>query len=149
MQTIIKDLNALENLCLTIKKSILKNAKTFKNQIFFFEAGMGSGKTTFIRSLVNSFDKELKVASPTFTGAHLYRGQEFMFFHYDLYQVPLFLEEFYEILNMSETKIIFIEWAEKLDTSIKKQFATEDTKIEKITIEIEETEARVFNFLEL
>ena len=104
---LIQNLNELEVLTQNLKKEILNFSSEFTNQIYLLEAQMGSGKTTFIRSLIQKFSTDIKVTSPTFTGMHLYTGIDFDFYHYDLYQVALNQEEFREILDSNINKIIF------------------------------------------
>jgi tRNA threonylcarbamoyladenosine biosynthesis protein TsaE len=140
----IKDLDELDNLCAELKKNILLKSKEFKNQVFFLEAQMGSGKTTFTRKLIQKFNNNLRVTSPTFTGMHLYEGLNFDFYHYDLYQVGLNLEEFEDILGDEKKKLIFFEWAENLDDEIKNTFTNPETLIQTIKINVLENEERVF-----
>lgn len=140
----IKDLDELDNLCAELKENISIKSKEFKNQVFFLEAQMGSGKTTFTRKLIQKFNDNLRVTSPTFTGMHLYEGLNFDFYHYDLYQVGLNLEEFEDILGDEKKKLIFFEWAENLNSDIKTSFISDDTLIQTIKIDVLENEERVF-----
>jgi len=141
---IVNDLNELNGFCQKIKTQIL-NSK-LRNQIFFFEAQMGAGKTTFIRSLIKSFEKDMKVSSPTFTGMHLYKGKEFDFYHYDLYQVALSLEEFQDILEDEKDKVIFFEWAENLDAKTKAKFKNPNTDTQTLQIQVLDDDVREFSF---
>ena len=139
---LIKDLDELNALSKNFLQELHGLNKEFKNIIVFFEAQMGSGKTTFIRQLVKNYNPQLKVSSPTFIGMHLYENDDLDFYHYDLYQVSLNLEEFEEILSQEKNKIIFFEWAENLDSKIKESFANNETKIITMTIETQEDESR-------
>lgn len=141
----VSGLKELDVLCDELHKTIILQSENFKNQIFFLEAEMGSGKTTFIRKLIREFNSEIKVTSPTFTGMHLYSGIEYDFYHYDLYQVGLNLEEFEDILEDKKNKLIFFEWAENLDIKIKNRFLNSETSIYTIKIDVnEKNEERFF-----
>lgn len=141
---LIQNLDELEKLTQDFKKEILNFSSEFTNQIFLLQAQMGSGKTTFIRSLIQNFSQEIKVTSPTFTGMHLYTGIDFDFYHYDLYQVALNQEEFREILDSDINKVIFFEWSENLDDNTIKSFTDKQTIIKTINIDVLEDEVRRF-----
>lgn len=107
-----KKLEELESYCLSLKNKILEIFFQNKNVIFLLQTKMGSGKTTFIRKLVNVFDSKIKVTSPSFLGMNFYQSKDLEIYHYDLYQVPINLEEFEEILAKETNKFIFFEWAQ-------------------------------------
>jgi tRNA threonylcarbamoyladenosine biosynthesis protein TsaE len=140
----VKDLKELNTVCKELKEVILVTSKQFKNQIFFLEAQMGSGKTTFIRNLIQKFNKDLKATSPTFAGMHIYTGMEFDYYHYDLYQVGLNLEELQDILDDEKNKLIFFEWAENLEDQIKESLKSNETTIQTIKIDVLNNEERIF-----
>lgn len=142
--TTISSLEKLSNYSTEFKDFLLKQSNTYKNQIILLKATMGSGKTTFTRSLVQNFDPHLKVTSPTFIGYHLYQSDEFDFYHYDLYQVALSLEEFQEILDSDKKKIIFFEWSENLDKESKEGFINDETSVHELKIDVLDNEDRVF-----
>ena len=96
-------------------------AKEFTNifvngDIVFLIGEMGVGKTTFVRYLINEFQKKnnldlTEVTSPTFNILNEYQIEDINIKHYDLYR----LKEFNEINNLGileDTKIllILIEW---------------------------------------
>ena len=140
----IKSLDELENLSSEIQALILEAKQNYTNQIFFLKAQMGSGKTTFIRSLVKKFNSDLRVTSPTFIGMHLYEDDEFDFYHYDLYQVAINIEEFMDILDNPKNKVILFEWSENLSEAIAESIKNTDSKLNSIDIEALENEDRVF-----
>lgn len=145
----IENLTALDTFCKKLKEEISERSCNFKNQIFFLEAPMGSGKTTFTRNLIKHFNSKLKVSSPTFTGVYIYSGADFDYYHYDLYQVGLNLEELEDILNDEKKKLLFFEWAENLDEDIKKTFQDKDTFLQTIQISVNKiTEERTFSLNE-
>ena len=96
-------------------------AKEFTNifvngDIVFLIGEMGVGKTTFVRYLINEFQKNknldlTEVTSPTFNILNEYQIEDINIKHYDLYR----LKEFNEINNLgiledTENSLILIEW---------------------------------------
>ena len=96
-------------------------AKEFTNifvngDIIFLMGEMGVGKTTFVRYLINEFQKKnnldlTEVTSPTFNILNEYQIEDINIKHYDLYR----LKEFNEINNLgiledTENSLILIEW---------------------------------------
>ena len=96
-------------------------AKEFTNifvngDIVFLIGEMGVGKTTFVRYLINEFQKKknldlAEVTSPTFNILNEYQIEDINIKHYDLYR----LKEFNEINNLgiledTENSLILIEW---------------------------------------
>ena len=106
----------------TISKKILLNLSN-TDCIFLF-GELGSGKTTFTRSLINGLQKKNKVSktevlSPTFNLLYEYEIKSLKVMHYDLYR----LEETKEIDQIGifenlENVLTIVEWPEK----IKKNF---------------------------
>ena len=82
----------------------------------FLYGEIGVGKTTFIRYLINEFQKKnnldlTEVTSPTFNILNEYQIEDINIKHYDLYR----LKEFNEINNLgiledTENSLILIEW---------------------------------------
>ena len=96
-------------------------AKEFTNifvngDIVLLIGEMGVGKTTFVRYLINEFQKKnnldlTEVTSPTFNILNEYQIEDINIKHYDLYR----LKEFDEINNLgiledTENSLILIEW---------------------------------------
>ena len=96
-------------------------AKEFTNifvngDIVFLLGEMGVGKTTFVRYLINEFQKKnnldlTEVTSPTFNILNEYQIEDINIKHYDLYR----LKEFNEINNLgiledTENSLTLIEW---------------------------------------
>ena len=106
----------------TISKKILSNLSE-EDCIFLF-GELGSGKTTFTRSLINELQKKNKVdktevLSPTFNLLYEYEIKSLKVMHYDLYR----LEDVKEVnqLGIFENKknvITIIEWPEKIKKNV-------------------------------
>ena len=95
-----------------------------KGDVVFLHGEIGVGKTTFVRHLINNFQKnnhlnKTEVTSPTFNLLNEYDVSKFIIQHYDLYRV----------INSDETKSIglfenyrevltLIEWPEKIKKKI-------------------------------
>ena len=113
-------------------------AKEFTNifvngDIVFLIGEMGVGKTTFVRYLINEFQKKnnldlTEVTSPTFNILNEYQIEDINIKHYDLYR----LKEFNEINNLGilediKNSLILIEWPtlllDNLNNSIKLSFS--------------------------
>ena len=110
---------------LSSEKNIEELAGKFLNKIkpgdiIFLYGEIGVGKTTFVRYLVNKFQKENKleiteVTSPTFNLLSEYQINQIKINHYDLFR----LKSAEEIKNLglfqeSNDKIILIEWPEMI-----------------------------------
>ena len=84
--------------------------------VVFLKGEMGVGKTTFIRYLINKFQKDndlkiTEVTSPTFNLLNQYEINQIKIDHYDLFR----LKSFEEVKNLglfedSTDRIILIEW---------------------------------------
>ena len=91
-----------------------------KGDIILFYGEVGVGKTTFIKSLVNSLENIDKkniseITSPTFSLMNQYKLNKFDIHHYDLYRLKS--EKDILSLNIFEDisdKIVLIEWPEIL-----------------------------------
>jgi len=90
-------------------------ASTLKaGDVLLCQGGMGAGKTTFIRSLIQHWlgDEHCIVTSPTFTLVQTYDGQDGRLWHYDLFRLedPRELDE----LGIEEAleDICVVEWPE-------------------------------------
>ena len=103
------------------KKILLNLSKT--DSIFLF-GELGSGKTTFTRSLINQIQEKNKVAktevpSPTFNLLYEYEIKSLKVMHYDLYRLKTNKEiEQLGIFEDSKNIISVIEWPEKMKKKI-------------------------------
>ena len=99
------------------KKILLKLSKT--DCIFLF-GELGSGKTTFARSLINQLQEKNKihkteVPSPTFNLLYEYEVKSLKVMHYDLYRLKTKNEiDQLGIFSDPTNTISIIEWPEKM-----------------------------------
>jgi len=101
-----------------LAKKISKKLKL--GHVVYFIGEMGVGKTTFIRYIINNFQKENKiqlteVTSPTFNLLNEYKIKEIKINHYDLFRI----KSLDEIQNLGlfediSNTITLIEWPQKL-----------------------------------
>lgn len=74
---------------------------------------LGSGKTTFVKKLITSENKDLLVTSPTFAIINEYKTHFANFIHIDAYRLNKFEDFLDEYFN--DHNIVLIEWFEKLN----------------------------------
>ena len=106
----------------TISKKILSNLSN-TDCIFLF-GELGSGKTTFTRSLINGLQEKNKVnktevLSPTFNLLYEYEIKSSKVMHYDLYRLEAIKEvDQLGIFEHSENVITIVEWPEKIKKNV-------------------------------
>ncbi|MBQ8270014.1 MAG: tRNA (adenosine(37)-N6)-threonylcarbamoyltransferase complex ATPase subunit type 1 TsaE [Bacteroidaceae bacterium] len=88
------------------------------NRIFAFYGSMGSGKTTFIKSVCEEMGVEEAINSPTFAIVNEYESREGeTIFHFDFYRI----KSIAEVYNMGYEEYLysdaycFIEWPELIE----------------------------------
>ena len=106
---------------ISLEESTRKLAKDFTHYLqggetIFLYGEMGVGKTTFVKYLINQFQKNAKlplteVTSPTFNLLNEYEVNDLIIKHYDLFR----LKDESEIKNLdifenNQSSIILIEW---------------------------------------
>lgn len=93
-------------------------SKLKPNDVLCFFGDLGSGKTTFIKGLVEGATglSAHAVSSPTFTYLNIYTGTQQVVYHFDLYR----LRDVDEFLSMgfdeymTASGICCIEWSERI-----------------------------------
>lgn len=103
-----------------IAKKFLKWADVYR--IFAFKAGMGAGKTTFIKTICTQLGVTDDVTSPTFSLVNEYLDEnQNSIFHFDFYRIEdvqeaidIGIEEYLDSGNLC-----LIEWSENIETLLK------------------------------
>lgn len=102
---------------------------------------LGAGKTVFVSGLAKGLGVKGKVTSPTFVFLKIYKGQNYIINHIDLYRgekitdfKDLGLDEIFDGKN-----ITVIEWAQRLEKKLPKKridvhLEKKDEKTRKISI---------------
>ena len=91
-----------------------------KGDVVLFYGEIGVGKTTFIRHLINNFQKDnnvilSEVPSPTFNILNEYEIKNLTIEHYDLFRIKNINEsKNIGLLESKEDVITLIEWPEKI-----------------------------------
>lgn len=81
--------------------------------IIGFSGELGVGKTQFIRSIIQTFDKDERVKSPTFGIAEEYLFKEAKIVHADLYRIKKNERDYIDFNSYYEDNfLILIEWIE-------------------------------------
>ena len=95
-----------------------------KTDCIFLLGELGSGKTTFTRSLINQLQEKNKVnktevLSPTFNLLYEYELKSLKVMHYDLYRLQTTKElDQLGIFENSKNVVTIIEWPEKMKKKI-------------------------------
>lgn len=97
----------------TAAKQLIEFAKD--HRVFLFEAPMGAGKTTFIKSLCQFLNVTDTMSSPTYSIVNeYYTNTNLKLYHFDLYRLKS-PEELFEIGfedYVDSGNYLFIEWPE-------------------------------------
>ena len=106
-----------------LAKKIQKKLKL--GDVVFLYGEIGVGKTTFVRYLINFYEKKNKVklsevTSPTYNLLNEYNTKNFLIKHYDLFRVKNSSEiNDLDIFEKNSKTITFIEWPELLGKNSK------------------------------
>jgi tRNA threonylcarbamoyladenosine biosynthesis protein TsaE len=136
-------LESLAGLTEEFANEILELFKHHKTVVILFYAEMGSGKTTFIRSLAKALGID-GLTSPSFIGLNEYEHQEFKIMHYDLYQHNIDNEYLIDRLATANS-LVLLEWAEKLSSEDLFIFGA-SARLIKIEIRVNHDDSRSFVF---
>ena len=107
----------------TISKKILSSLS--KTDCIFLHGELGSGKTTFVRSLIHQLQKKNKinkteVVSPTFNLLHEYEVKNLRIMHYDLYRINKSKDlDKIGLFKENAKAITIIEWPKIINKTIK------------------------------
>ena len=123
-----------ESIDITLEVNTAKLAEKFsqilkKGDVVLLYGEIGVGKTTFVRHVINNFQKRnnlklTEVTSPTFNLVNEYDVGNFIIQHYDLFR----LKSSKEIKNIGlfenyEKILTLVEWPEKIDKIIKNKIS--------------------------
>ena len=116
-----------ESLTAKFAKEFSKKLKV--GDVILLYGDIGAGKTTFVRYLINSLEKQKKiklseVTSPTFSILNEYEIKDITIRHYDLFRI----KHSKEINNIglydnSHNFVSFIEWPEKVKKKFKSKYS--------------------------
>jgi len=109
------DITSLES-----TKKLAENFSNYLNKgnLVCFYGEIGAGKTTFIKYLINSFQKRnnlnvTEITSPTFNLLNEYEIKDLIIKHYDFYRLKDSSEiDNFDIFENKSNSIILIEWPE-------------------------------------
>lgn len=104
----------------TIKLAAEIAKKLKPGDVIAYHGGLGAGKTTFTRGLVEGLGIDADVSSPTFALINEYRGANISLYHFDMYRVfdfeSLFSTGFFDYLDSGG--ILAIEWSENIEEEL-------------------------------
>ena len=98
-------------------------SKLKKDDIIILDGELGSGKTKFTEGILEYFDLQNEISSPTFTIVNEYNATNFPIYHFDVYR----LEDEDEFLAIGgeeyfEKGICIIEWGELIENLLPKEY---------------------------
>ncbi len=108
----LKTLNTFKtNSCDETKKIAFEFAKSIKPLDMILLVGdIGSGKTTFLKGVLNSFGSKKNVISSSFSLMSFYKAKKMNLVHFDFYRIDGNVD-YYEIIEYLRGKnVIAIEW---------------------------------------
>jgi len=95
------------------------------------KGGLGAGKTTLVRGMLQSVLGDIDVPSPTFTLVQTYELPDFELWHCDLYRLER-PEEGYELglMDAFDEAVCVIEWPDKIKSLLPKDVLEIDIQFE-------------------
>lgn len=106
-----------------IDETIKAIAPNLHKGVILLKGEMGSGKTTFIRHLLNYFGVKDTISSPTFSIINEYKLGDDKIYHFDFYRIQD-ESEAYEIgteESLNSGYFCFIEWPQRIPSLIPKK----------------------------
>ena len=114
-----------------------------KGDVIVLSGELGAGKTKFVEGVLNHFDLQNEISSPTFTIVNEYHNSSIDIYHFDLYR----LNDIYEFENIGgeeyfQKGICIFEWGELIEDILpndylKISFEKDDTDEELRKLQIE------------
>lgn len=114
-----------------------------RGDIIVLSGDLGAGKTKFTEGVLNYFDLQNEISSPTFTIVNEYHNDKIDIFHFDLYR----LGDIYEFENIGgeeyfDKGICIFEWGELIEDILPEDYMKitfekddEDIELRKLKIE--------------
>ena len=104
-----------------IAKKIASQLKV--KDIIILEGDLGAGKTKFTEGILEYFNLQDEISSPTFTIVNEYNTSKFNIYHFDVYRLSD-IDEFYAIGGEEyfEKGICIIEWGEIIEECLPKDY---------------------------
>ena len=106
-------------------KELAKNiaSKLNKNSVIVLQGDLGAGKTKFTEGILEYFDLQDEISSPTFTIVNEYNTKDINIYHFDVYRLAD-IDEFYAIGGEEyfEKGICIIEWGEIIQDALPKDY---------------------------
>lgn len=99
-------------------------AKKLKcGDIVILSGDLGSGKTKFVEGVLENFNLQDEISSPTFTIVNEYKNEQATIYHFDVYRLED-ADEFYAIGGEEyfENGICLIEWGEMIEDILPKGY---------------------------
>ena len=88
------------------------------SDVIAYFGGLGMGKTTLTRAIVNALGTDDDVSSPTFAIVNEYKTK-FNIYHFDMYRIAgwddLYSTGFFDYLD---TGILIVEWSENIENAL-------------------------------
>ncbi len=122
-------------------KNYAKNLKA--GDIIVLSGELGSGKTKFVQGVLENFNLQDEISSPTFTIVNEYNSEKVNIYHFDVYRLED-SDEFFAIGGEEyfSKGICLIEWGELIEDILPKPYtkisfskSDDDTSYRKLTIE--------------
>lgn len=90
--------------------------KLGRGDVIVLSGELGAGKTKFVEGILNHFNLQDEISSPTFTIVNEYHNEQIDIFHFDLYR----LGDVYEFENIGgdeyfERGLCIFEWGELIE----------------------------------
>ena len=102
-------------------KNYAKNLKA--GDIIVLSGELGSGKTKFVQGVLENFNLQDEISSPTFTIVNEYNSEKVNIYHFDVYRLED-SDEFYAIGGEEyfEKGICLIEWGEIIEDALPNKY---------------------------
>lgn len=104
-----------------IAKKIASQLKI--KDILILEGDLGAGKTKFTEGILEYFNLQDEISSPTFTIVNEYNTSKFNIYHFDVYRLSD-IDEFYAMGGEEyfEKGVCIIEWGEIIEECLPKDY---------------------------